>query len=338
MKRSARPSAGSLRRALARARSGGAAPPSPAVAPAGLLAGTGNRFVVDGIERRAFFVCGHPKSGTNWVGALLYLHPDINCRGEFRFEALRHGFDTLTRHPWHVAHEDRVRAVAERCFEDTVRAVMGAVVHHKPAATWIGDRTPRELRPFLPGAPHILVIRDGRDVVVSWAHQQVREAGVSYSLPAFKSALAPDREAFLADPEFFRKNPHRLLAHEPWVRFLAGRWARHVGRDLDTLDRVRRAELALAVHVVRYEKLHEDVERERAAMYRFLGLDPALGAPLSDENRTRRGFGREDPHDFYRHGAVGDWRTYFTPEARGWFKEEAGTVLNRLEYERSTDW
>ena len=30
-----------------------------------------------------FFVRGHPRSGTNWIGALLNLHPQINCWGEF---------------------------------------------------------------------------------------------------------------------------------------------------------------------------------------------------------------------------------------------------------------
>jgi hypothetical protein len=30
-----------------------------------------------------FFVRRHPRSGTNWVGALLNLRPEINCFGEF---------------------------------------------------------------------------------------------------------------------------------------------------------------------------------------------------------------------------------------------------------------
>jgi len=56
---------------------------------------------------------------------------------------------------------------AEACFADTVRRCMATLAERKPGATWIGDRTPRPLRSFLPGTPHILMIRDPRDVAVS---------------------------------------------------------------------------------------------------------------------------------------------------------------------------
>src|SRR6059058_5661183 len=52
------------------------------------------------VQHELFFVRGHPRSGTNWVGALLNLHPQINCFGEFHFEDIRNAIDTLQAQPW----------------------------------------------------------------------------------------------------------------------------------------------------------------------------------------------------------------------------------------------
>jgi len=73
-------------------------------------------------------------------------------------------------------------------------------------------------------------------------------------------------------------------------------------------------------------------------MYLFLGLDPGEAAPISAETGTAPGFAREDPGAFFRHGAVGDWKRYFTDDTRRWFKEGAGELLVELGYERDANW
>lgn len=293
---------------------------------------------VFGRDYRLFFVLGHPKSGTNWVGAVLNLHPKINVQGEFRFEALRNAFDTLERHWWHVAHEEPARSVAEECLRENVRRIMGAVAEKKPGAVWIGDRTPRGLRVLLSGAPHIYVQRDPRDVLVSLAHQQIREAGENFNVEAFKPALMPLHQAFAADLSYFQKHPHLLLSFEPWVRALVRRYRAHITKDLEARGDVRAGKIDARVLVVRYERLHSDFEGVRSEMYDFLGVDPAEAAGPSRETRTLPGFEKEDPASFFRRGAVADWKRYFTDDVRRWFKEEAGELLTVLDYEIDENW
>jgi len=307
--------------------------------------------LADGRLATLFFVCGHPKSGTNWVGALANLHPWVRCRGEYRFEAIRRAFDTLERQWWHVAHAGPVKAEAERCFRSSVIRIMLSSLWSEehaddarsdsatqPQRIWLGDRTPRQIGAYIPGAMNLYVVRDPRDVAVSWTHQEIREAGVNYSAPLHRSAMEPDRDAFLRDPEFFIKHPERLFAHEPWVRFVARRYAKHVGVDLDLIDASSRGECDLPVHVVRYEHLHSDVRGELATMLRAIGLDPALARAPSHETRTRAGFGRENPTSFFRKGDVGEWRRYFTPKAESWFRAEAQPILDRLGYTDGASW
>jgi hypothetical protein len=287
---------------------------------------------------RLFFLCGHPKSGTNWVGALLNLHPRVLCRGEYRFEALRQAFDRLERNWWHVAHDEPVRAEAERCFRETICRMMLASLHFNPGAEWIGDRTPRQAAPYIPGAPLVYVLRDPRDVIVSWTHQEVRENGPNAAREPHAAGLGPLHTALAADPAFFDKHPERLLESEPWVRFAARRYARHVSQDLDLIARARAGEADMPVHEVLYERLHADFERERATLFRFLGLDPAGARPADHATRTLPGFEREDPTGFFRRGQPGDWRRYFTGAARRWFNDEAGPILLRLGYEKDLNW
>lgn len=300
----------------------------------------GNSAVVrhHGRACRLFFLCGHPKSGTNWVGALLNLHPAILCRGEYRFEALRQAFDRLERNWWHVAHEEPVRDEAERCFRETVCRVMLASLHHNPGASWIGDRTPRQLAAYIPGALNLYVVRDPRDVLVSWTHQEVREKGAAASAGAHAAAMGTLHGEFSSDPAFFLKNPERLLSSEHWVRFAAGRYARHVGSDLTLIERSRAGEIDMPVQEVRFERLHADIDAERARLYRLLGLDAAGARAPSRETRTLPGFESENPTSFFRKGEVGDWKQYFTPEARSWFKDAAGDILQRLGYENDNSW
>ena len=46
-----------------------------------------------------FFLCGFGKSGTNWVGNLLNLHPRIMSVGEWHFQHFLHAWDEFTKYP-----------------------------------------------------------------------------------------------------------------------------------------------------------------------------------------------------------------------------------------------
>ncbi|MCC6321511.1 MAG: sulfotransferase [Phycisphaerales bacterium] len=297
---------------------------------------------VEGRQHYIFFLCGHPRSGTHWMDNVLNRHPKVMIDGEYRFESLRRATDDITGRHWHAAFREPMRSEAERCFEDTVRRVVGASCKRKPGALWLGDRTPRALNVFLKGASHFLIIRDPRDILVSWSHQELKNSGHHYTTGDFESLFGPHRAEFLKDPNFFNKNPELLLCHERWVKTLAGRWRFHLRLDLEALKRIEAGELGGGipgrVHVVRYEKIHADPEGERRAMYAFLGVDEAEAEPLTEESRSKPGLAKEDPHHIYRKGQVGDWQRFFTPQARQWFKEQANDTLVELGYEKDANW
>jgi hypothetical protein len=290
-----------------------------------------------------FFVRGHPRSGTNWVGALLNLHPSINCFGEFHFEDIRNAIDALQSHPWQITAREPLKTVMDRSFEDMVKKAVLTLVDRKPGAYWVGDRTPRGLRVFVEGAPHFLIIRDGRDVLVSWTFHVLRMKPHVLDVvvpPDIRPGFNRLHEKFQADSEHFRKHPNELLSDEGWVRMVAGRWAGWMRADLGAVQRIEADEpgCRCPLMVIRYEALHADTETGRRKMYEFLGENPAEAAPLSGESKTAPGFERDDPSSFWRHGQVGDWKKYATDDFRRWFKDSAGEVLTELKYEKDDRW
>ncbi len=291
-----------------------------------------------GRTRKLFFVSGHPRSGTTWLGAVLMRHPRVFCDGEFNFQLLRNGFDSFQSVPSHRATREPVHTAAELCFQDTVRICLGACANTKPDAEWVGDRTPRRLLVMLPGASHIVIVRDGRDVTVSAAFMYLHGGFGAYTDCENEPELVRTRERFLTDAEHFKKQPEALLACEPFVRAIAKRWAWQVAHDRRVAEQIRAGELDARVHEVRYERLHAEPEAERERMYTFLGLDPSEALPLTAESRTLPGLKQDDHHSDKRKGEVGDWQHYFTPQARRWFTAQAGQELIAHGYAHSDSW
>jgi hypothetical protein len=290
-----------------------------------------------------FFVRGHPRSGTNWVGALLNLHPQVNCFGEFHFEDIRNAIDGLQAHPWQITSREPLKKVMDDCFADLVRKSILTLKERKPQAKWIGDRTPRGLRVFLEYAPYFLIVRDGRDVLLSWTFHvlRMRPHVLDVVVPRELREQFNVRHArFQADPEHFTKNPHELLTDEGWVRMVADRWANWIRADRASAARMEASDRGARGRLMqlRYEDLHRDTEAWRARMYEFLGLDPSEALSLSSETKTAPGFEKEDPMSFWRHGQVGDWKKYRNTNFDSWFKASAGDVLIDLGYEKDTNW
>ncbi len=287
-------------------------------------------------EHKFFFLGGCYKSGTNWVTNLLNLHPKIAVTGEFHFEELFKAMDRFTTRSWYRARREPVRHVAWEAMENLVRRTLYTATRDRPAAVWLGDHTPRHMRELLPGAPRVNVVRDGRDVLVSFAFHLLRARNPDELVPGNRELAQRFQPAFKADPDKFKNAGEGFLGNDEWVRGQARAWAGFITHNSAEAERVRAA--GTRVLDVRYEDLHADLEGQRAALYRFFGLDPGEAAPPSAATKTLPGFKKENPKSFFRKGQVGDWKNYFDERLTRIFKDEAADALISAGYETDRNW
>ncbi len=299
---------------------------------------TGDRYTVRVGARthRFFFITGCYKSGTNWAQNILNLHPAVCCKGEFHFEALREGFDRFTSVPWYLSSKPRLAQIANDSFEDVVRRMMYAKTRDHPNALWLGDRTPRAMAELLPGAPMVNLMRDGRDVLVSWNFHHLRVKSADRVWPNARPLAERILPEFRADPASFERRGKGFLFDESWFRAHAQLWARIVLHDLKALPSLR--ERGTRVLMLRYEQMHSDIAAARRDLFDLLELNEADAAPLSRETKTLAGIAKPSPAKFMRKGVVGEWKDYFDERLTQWFKEEAGEALVRAGYEPNDRW
>lgn len=326
-----------------------------------------------------FFVVGLPRSGTNWLMRTLNSHPEILCRGEGRFfgrnirsedliemqptKHLRRKIQPSSLHNA-LAESEYLRLWMERSVwtrdEDTekhvtnlTREAINYFLKEKLAKTnkrMVGDKTPlghwnsleiiEEIGEICPDARVIHIIRDGRDVAVSWIHflwdRGTDQGGIYH--------LTPDEQD---KRDRYRKNLQEFLNSgegiftEERIRKAAENWnsrVRAASREFPSSLGDNYAE-------VRYENLLERPEEEFGRLFRFLGAraDKKLVArcveATSFEKRSGgRRKGQEDTKSAARKGIAGDWKNVFTEQDKAIYKEVAGDLLIELGYEKDYDW
>ncbi len=276
-----------------------------------------------------FFIRGFMKSGTNWLGRLVGSHPSVRVIGEFHWQRIVKPFNEMVRQK-SVFHRFGVDQIAREGLEEMVRRTLIDATKGKHPV--IGERTPTTLMPVvIRGAPHLSIVRDGRDVLVSRAYHLFNNPHVTRLFQRSES-MRRDLENFQSDPWYFKKYPERLLAEERFVRDSVRWWRCHLEQDRHTVRTLPQ----LQVRFVRYEDLHRDTEGIRRELIEFLGLDAAALPPLNE--RTRPNDRGERPDAAVRKGAVGDWPNYFTDDVRCWFKEEVRDELKIQGYASDDRW
>jgi hypothetical protein len=173
--------------------------------------------------------------------------------------------------------------------------------------------------------------RDGRDVMVSWYHQQLIEHQWNRAQVARSRGELP-----LEDYEDVRKNLPAFIEYA---------FTRPHSPPFSWADFVRRWHGREGTVNVRYEDLRRDTPNELRRIVRELTgekLSPqrasAIAEEFSFERQSGRRAGEEDRGSFLRKGVVGDWRRRFGPEARQVFDRYAGEELILLGYERDRSW
>lgn len=278
-------------------------------------------------ERKFFFVCGAPKSGTTWLQRVLDAHPQIQCSGEGHF------IDRFSAPLARVlrGYAEHMTLVADRVYEggayypplvqaDLDRIVRTFIIERLmtrnpgPEIGWIGDKTPRytarlaALLRLFPDARFLNIIRDPRDVAIARMHQ-ARRAGEGKRV----AEGTAERIQFIRD------------GGTDWAGCVA---------PVDAFV----AERPGLVHTIRYEDMIADPAGEAGKAFAFLGArhDDALvagvAAATSFEAMTGRKAGEEHPTSFMRKGIAGDWVGKLESEALAAIEETCGELMRAHGY------
>lgn len=281
-----------------------------------------------------FFLRGYMRSGTNWLGRVLNLHPDINCQGEFHLEHFGQAKSKIDRSVSCFILEgkkDALDGTYYKFIKTLVREFCGN--EYK----LVGDRTPVGLSTlFVPNSKYLLIHRDGRDVISSWFKHILKTVSKNkQSLKRYKGftnhpEMIRKVKKTIANKNYFEFNKEELLDCESYFRLIASQWNTRVLNDLKMIEIAKnKKELNIQILRIPYEKLHGNPEEERGKIYKFLGADPKLAKPLNKQ--TLPGFSTKIVKGQSR-GVVGTWTSYFNETTARWFDEEAGEALKLLGY------
>ena len=175
----------------------------------------------------------------------------------------------------------------------------------------------------------VYVVRDGRDIAVSYYFAYVRDLHLGF---------LPSLEAFCPRPitaEHVRDNL------PGFIRYL---FERNRVSTIPYDRHVLRAK-RLGLFSVRYEDLLSRGETALKSILSFLKEETVpetkirAALDLHDfESVTGRKHGSEDEKAFVRKGIAGDWRNHFSAEAARTFQQHGGKALIEAGYETDASW
>ncbi|MEQ1438045.1 sulfotransferase domain-containing protein [Fontimonas sp. SYSU GA230001] len=265
------------------------------------------------------FLNGPGKSGTHLLSDCLSLLPRMIFSGrhfslaEFTAPPSRPE-DVHVQHtePFVTLDEPALRRFIGRCRNGTF--VTAHATYHPALHEML-----RELQ-----FRHVLLLRDPRDIAVSYVHYVMRETHHHHHA-YFAQSLASDDQRLMATIRGFSAIPG-VEALAPIGTRLRGfvQWCEDP-----------------SVLVCRYEQLvgprgggSLDAQiREVRRIAEFVGrpIDESRALAVADGMFSEKSL-------TFRKGGTGDWQHHFGPDHRAAFKEAAGDVLVRLGYERGDRW
>ena len=244
------------------------------------------------------FIIAHPRSGSTWLRTMLV---NIMQRGAHSNPDV---FNRLIPSP-------SVRSI---------RSILN---------TW-SLSSPRVLTShtsYLPGLPKVVyLVRDGRDVLVSYYHYVVhRKSKINHT------QVSADAIDF---PEFFERY------YQGYYRYI---WHQHVE---SWLTRGKQA-LGERMLVVRFEEMQSDPQSVVSQIALFAGLttepDQVAAAvreadlenmrKIEKQRWQAKGLGTPDKTSrFYRSGRSKNWKSFFTPELREEFLSRSAKAMRLSGY------
>jgi hypothetical protein len=300
--------------------------------------------------REKFFIFGHARSGTTLLMRLIRLHPDVHCNYQAHFFTRQPLLKSLVNTPeaeeWLTRKSNRwnqsrdlsplvLRAAADFIMERDAAKMDKSIVGDKSPSSTIHGQAVRDLHTVYPDARLIYIVRDGRDVLISERFRNLVEES-----KFLKSEDKQIIEDLRKDQTQFT-NGTRSIFTENVMRRVASGWV----KNLQETDDEGRRLFGDRYCSLRYEDLLSHPFDEMQRLWKFLGVkaDPLLEKAITEEMfsnpdeewQTKR---NEDIASFLPKGQAGNWQKLFTAHDRSLFKEVAGEMLMKWNYEKDLNW
>jgi len=302
-------------------------------------------------SREKFFIFGHARSGTTLLTRLVRLHPEVHCNYQAHFFTRQPLLKSLVNTPeaeeWLTRKSNRwnqggdlsalvLRASADFILErDAAREGKNIVGDKSPSSTIHGQAV-RDMHAVYPDAKLVYIVRDGRDVLISERFRNFVEE--SKFLTAEDQRIIADLKV---DPAPFTDG-RRSIFTEAFIRRVAKGWVANLKETEDEGNRLFNGNY----FGMRYEDLLQTPFNEMSKLWDFLGVkavDAALGEKIKAEMSSNpdeewQAKRNEGIASFLPKGHAGNWSRLFTEKDKAVFKESAGEMLIKWNYEKDLNW
>lgn len=300
--------------------------------------------------REKFFISGHARSGTTLLMRLMRLHPEVHCNYQAHFftrqPLLKSMVDTPEAEEWLMRKSNRwnqgrdlsplvLRAAADFIMERDAAREGKRIVGDKSPSSTIHGQAVRDMHSLYPDAKLVYIVRDGRDVLISERFRNLVEES--------KFLKAEDKRIIdeLRKDQTPFTNGSRSIFTENVIRRVAKGWVRNVQETEDEGDRL----FGESYYSLRYEDLLAHPFDEMQKLWSFLGVhvDQSLEKRILDEMSSNpdeewQAKRNEEIASLLPKGHAGNWQRLFTPHDKALFKEVAGEMLVKWQYEKDLNW
>jgi hypothetical protein len=301
--------------------------------------------------RDKFFIFGHARSGTTLLTRLARLHPEVHCNYQAHFFTRKPLLKSLVDSPeaeeWLKRKSNRwnqgrdlsplvLRASADFIMERDAAREGKIIVGDKSPSSTIHGQAVRDMHAVYPDAKLIYIVRDGRDVLISERFRNFVEE--SKFLTSEDKRIISDLRL---DPASFIEG-RRSIFTEIFIRRVAKGWVTNLQETEDEALRL----FGGNYFGMRYEDLLDQPFDEMSKFWNFLGvkkIDQSLDKTLRDEMSSNpdeewQSKRNEGIASFLPKGLAGNWTRLFAEKDKSVFKEVAGEMLMKWNYEKDNNW
>ncbi|GAB4540129.1 MAG: hypothetical protein Fur002_06300 [Anaerolineales bacterium] len=301
--------------------------------------------------REKFFIFGHARSGTTLLLRLIRLHPEVHGNYQAHFFTRRPLLKSLVDSPeaeeWLTRKSNRwnggrdlspliLRAAADMMMEREATRAGKMIVGDKSPSSVIHGQAVRDMYAVYPDAKMVVIVRDGRDVLISERFRNFVEES--------KFLTSEDKrilEGLRKDQNQFT-NGTRSIFTESFIRRVAKDWV----KDLQETEDEGRKLYGENFFALRYEDLLKTPFEEMSRVWRFLNVREIV-APLREQIQMEMSSNPDEEWQSKRNegiaaflpkGQAGNWQRLFTKKDKAVFKEAAGEMLVQWKYEQDLNW